>query len=59
MGFEFEEVKETLNEWENLSADKKNRVEDEARLKGLRDQISNLRGYHKLGKEEGEGTFYF
>ncbi len=48
-----EEVREALIEWENLSADKKNRVEYEARLKELRDQFSNIRGYHKMGKEEG------
>ena len=48
-----EEVREALSEWENLSADKKNRFEYEARLKELRDQLSNLRGYHRMGKEEG------
>ncbi|MGJ7922240.1 hypothetical protein [Neobacillus sp. LXY-4] len=48
-----EEVREALIEWENLSADKKNRTEYEARLKELRDQLSNLQGYHRMGKEEG------
>lgn len=48
-----EEVREALIEWENLSADKKNRAEYEARLKELRDQLSNLQGYHRKGKEEG------
>ncbi|WP_211171267.1 hypothetical protein [Bacillus sp. DNRA2] len=48
-----EEVREALIEWENLSADKKNRDEYEARLKELRDQLSNLQGYHRKGKEEG------
>jgi predicted transposase/invertase (TIGR01784 family) len=48
-----EEVREALIEWENLSADKKNRAEYEAHLKELRDQLSNLSGYHRKGKEEG------
>lgn len=48
-----DEVREALIEWENLSANKKNRVEYEARLKELRDQLSNLQGYHRKGKEEG------
>ena len=48
-----EEVREALIEWENLSGDKKNRAEYEARLKELRDQLSNLQGYHRKGKEEG------
>ncbi|NMD72762.1 Rpn family recombination-promoting nuclease/putative transposase [Bacillus sp. DNRA2] len=48
-----EEVREALIEWENLSADKKNRAEYEVRLRELRDQLSNLQGYHRKGKEEG------
>ena len=48
-----EEVREALIEWGNLSADKKNRAEYEARLKELRDQLSNLQGFHRKGKEEG------
>ncbi len=37
-----EGVREALIEWENLSTDKKNRAEYEARLKELRDQLFNL-----------------
>ncbi|WP_318509168.1 Rpn family recombination-promoting nuclease/putative transposase [Bacillus sp. T3] len=48
-----EEVREALIEWENLSAQKKNRVEYEARLRELRDQLSNLQGYHRKGIKEG------
>jgi len=36
-----------------LSANKENKVLYEARLKYLRDQLSNIRGEHRLGREEG------
>ncbi|WP_211171268.1 hypothetical protein [Bacillus sp. DNRA2] len=48
-----EEVREALIEWENLSVDKKNCPEYEVRLRELRDQLSNLQGYYRKGKEEG------
>lgn len=48
-----EEVREALIEWEHLSANKDNRAEYEARMKQLRDLLSNLQGYHRMGKEEG------
>ncbi|WP_147532280.1 hypothetical protein [Bacillus marasmi] len=48
-----EEVREALIEWENLSADKKNRAEYEVRLRELRDQLSNLQGYYRKGIKEG------
>jgi predicted transposase/invertase (TIGR01784 family) len=48
-----EEVREALIEWENLSSNKKNRVEYEARLKELRDLLNNFKGYHRMGREEG------
>ncbi len=46
-----QEVREALIEWENLSANKENKVLYEARLKFLRDQLSNIRGERRLGKE--------
>ncbi|MFE8696146.1 hypothetical protein ACFYKT_07245 [Cytobacillus sp. FJAT-53684] len=48
-----QEVREALIEWENLSANKENKVLYEARLKYLRDQLSNIRGERRLGREEG------
>ncbi|MEH7345777.1 Rpn family recombination-promoting nuclease/putative transposase [Bacillus sp. JJ1532] len=48
-----EQVREALIEWETLSANKENRVIYEARMKELRDQLSNLQGERRLGREEG------
>lgn len=48
-----QEVREALVEWESLSANKENKVLYEARLKFLRDQLSNIMGERRLGKEEG------
>jgi predicted transposase/invertase (TIGR01784 family) len=47
------EIREAMIEWENLSANKENKVLYEARLKYLRDQLSNIRGERKAGREEG------
>ena len=49
-----QEIREALIEWENLSANKENKVMYEARLKFLRDQLSNIRGERRLGREEGK-----
>jgi len=48
-----EQVREALIEWETLSANKENRVVYEARMKELRDLLSNLQGERRLGREEG------
>ena len=48
-----QEVREALIEWETLSANKENKVLYEARLKFLRDQLTNLVGERKAGREEG------
>lgn len=48
-----EQVREALIEWEALSANKENRAVYEARIKFLRDQLSNLQGERRLGREEG------
>ena len=48
-----QEVREALMEWENSSANKENKVLYEARLKFLRDQLSNIRGERREGREEG------
>ena len=48
-----QEVREALIEWETLSANKENKVLYEARLKYLRDQLTNLVGERKAGREEG------
>jgi predicted transposase/invertase (TIGR01784 family) len=48
-----EQVREALIEWEALSANKENRVVYEARMKELRDLLSNLQGERRLGREEG------
>jgi len=47
-----QEVREALIEWETLSANKENKVLYEARLKYLRDQLTNLVGERKAGNEE-------
>ncbi|XJZ27066.1 hypothetical protein ACF5W4_17365 [Bacillota bacterium Lsc_1132] len=48
-----QEIHEALIEWESLSANKENRALYEARLKFLRDQLSNMRGERRAGREEG------
>ena len=48
-----DQVREALIEWEALSANKENRAVYEARMKELRDQLSNLQGERRLGREEG------
>lgn len=48
-----QEVRAALIEWETLSANKENKALYEARLKYLRDQLSNLRGERRIGREEG------
>lgn len=48
-----QEVREALIEWESLSANKENKMLYEAKLKYLRDQLSNIRGERRLGREEG------
>ncbi|WP_102272137.1 Rpn family recombination-promoting nuclease/putative transposase [Cytobacillus massiliigabonensis] len=48
-----QEVREALVEWESLSANKENKMLYEAKLKYLRDQLSNIRGERRLGREEG------
>ena len=48
-----EEVRAALIEWETISANKENRVVYEARMKELRDLLSNLQGYQRKGIEEG------
>lgn len=48
-----QEVRDALIEWETLSANKENKVLYEARLKYLRDQLTNLVGERKAGREEG------
>lgn len=47
------EVREALIEWETLSANKENKILYEARLKYLRDQLSNIMGERREGREEG------
>jgi predicted transposase/invertase (TIGR01784 family) len=49
-----QEVREALIEWETLSANKENKVLYEARLKFLRDQLTNFVGERKAGREEGK-----
>lgn len=49
-----EQVREALIEWETLSANKENRIIYEARVKELRDLLSNLEGERRVGKEEGK-----
>lgn len=49
---EIEEVRKALIEWESLSANKENRVVYEARMKELKDLLSNLEGYKRKGREE-------
>ena len=56
MAMNEQEIREALIEWETLSANKENKVLYEARLKYLRDQLSNIRGERKAGKEEGKKT---
>jgi len=46
-------VSHHFHKWESLSANKENKVLYEARLKYLRDQLSNIRGERRLGREEG------
>lgn len=48
-----DQVREALIEWENLSVNKENRIEYEARSKYLRDLLSNLEGEREAGLEEG------
>ena len=48
-----QEIREALEEWENLSVNPVNRYEYEMRLKWLRDQLSNLQGERRAGWEEG------
>ena len=48
-----QEVREALVEWETLSANRENKVLYEARLKYLRDQLSNIMGERRAGREEG------
>ena len=48
-----QEVREALIEWETLSAIKENKALYEARLKFLRDHLSNIVGERRAGKEEG------
>lgn len=48
-----QEVREALIEWETLSSNKENKVLYEARLKFLRDQMTNIIGERKAGREEG------
>lgn len=48
-----QEVREALIEWESLSANKENKVLYEARLKYLRDQLSNMMGERRVGRVEG------
>ncbi|MGG5252495.1 Rpn family recombination-promoting nuclease/putative transposase [Neobacillus sp. SM06] len=48
-----QEIREALVEWENLSANKENKELYEARLKFLRDQLSNIRGERREGIKEG------
>lgn len=47
------EIREAMIEWESLSANKENRALYEARLKFLRDQLSNMQGERRAGIEEG------
>ena len=47
-----QEVREALVEWETLSANKENKALYEARLKYLRDQLSNILGERRVGREE-------
>ena len=47
-----QEVREALVEWETLSANKENKALYEARLKYLRDQLSNIIGERRVGREE-------
>jgi predicted transposase/invertase (TIGR01784 family) len=49
-----QEVREALIEWETLSANKENKVLYEARLKYLRDQLTNLVGERKAGRQEAK-----
>ena len=48
-----DQVREALIEWENLSVNKENRMEYEARMKELRDLLSNFEGEREAGIEEG------
>ncbi|WP_018660704.1 Rpn family recombination-promoting nuclease/putative transposase [Heyndrickxia acidiproducens] len=48
-----QEVREAIKEWESLSANQENKVLYEARLKYLRDQLSNIMGERRAGREEG------
>lgn len=48
-----DQVREALIEWENLSVNKENRIEYEARMKELRDLLSNLQEERREGIEEG------
>jgi predicted transposase/invertase (TIGR01784 family) len=48
-----QEIREAMFEWESLSSNKENKVLYEARMKFLRDQLSNLMGERRAGKEEG------
>lgn len=48
-----QEIREAMIEWESLSTNKENRALYEARLKFLRDQLSNIRGERRAGREEG------
>ncbi len=52
MAMNEQEIREALIEWETISANKENKVLYEARLKYLRDQLSNIRGERKEGKVE-------
>jgi predicted transposase/invertase (TIGR01784 family) len=48
-----QEIREAMFEWENLSSHQENKVLYEARMKFLRDQLSNLMGERRAGKDEG------
>ncbi|AJO23449.1 hypothetical protein QQ991_08315 [Weizmannia coagulans] len=48
-----QEVLDAIKEWENLSANRENKVLYEARLKFLRDQLANIRGEREEGLKEG------
>ncbi|MGG5255392.1 hypothetical protein ACQYAD_18355 [Neobacillus sp. SM06] len=48
-----QEAREALIEWETSNANKENKALYEARLKFLRDQLSNIVGERRAGKEEG------
>lgn len=47
-----QEIREAMFEWESLSSKQENKVLYEARMKFLRDQLSNLMGERRAGNEE-------